>query len=249
MKRCVGFMAMALLGGCTIPEKLSTIGQPPSLTHIQDPTKLPYYQPVQMPMPMASEHVRHGNSLWEPGSRAFFKDQRASKVGDVVTVLVNIDQQESIEMTPTMNRQNKSTSTVTNVMGFERKAEKLFPRKQHEDGKANPNWLDVNSNPSLSGKAKYDVKDKMQFKVAAYVLQVLPNGNMVVQGRQEMRLINELREVLVKGIVRKEDISSANTIVGDKIAELRISYGGRGELTDMQAFPIGQQVVNKIMPF
>jgi flagellar L-ring protein precursor FlgH len=89
----------------------------------------------------------------------------------------------------------------------------------------------------------------MNFKIAATVLQILPNGNMVIHGRQEMRLVNELREVQIKGIVRREDISSANAVNWDKISELRISYGGRGELSDMQAFPWGQQVANKVLPF
>ena len=93
------------------------------------------------------------------------------------------------------------------------------------------------------------MSDKINFKIAATVIQVLPNGNMVVHGRQEIRLVNEVREVQVKGIVRREDVSASNVINWDKISELRISYGGRGELTDMQAFPWGQQIMNKVLPF
>jgi flagellar L-ring protein precursor FlgH len=138
---------------------------------------------------------------------------------------------------------------VNNALGFEKKAEKFFPKKQHDAGATNSKWLDFTSNPQFSGTAKYDVSDKIKFKIAATIIQILPNGNMVVQGRQEMRLVNEVREIQMKGIIRPEDVSATNTIPSDKVAELRLSYGGRGELTDAQARPWGQQALDAVMPF
>ncbi|MHA1558829.1 MAG: flagellar basal body L-ring protein FlgH [Alphaproteobacteria bacterium] len=242
-------ISFVLLGCQNLQHKLSTIGEPPPLSQIEDPTKLPNYQPISMPMPYAQTTKRHSNSLWESGSRAFFKDQRAHKTGDIVTVTVNIDQKESISMNPKIERESKMNMSVTDFMGLESKAEKLFPKKQHAPGEKNPSWLNFGSNPSLSGKAKYNVEDKLKFKIAATIIQVLPNGNLVVQGRQEIRLVNEVREVQVKGVARPEDITSTNIIDSNKIAELRISYGGRGELSDMQSFPWGQQIINKVSPF
>jgi flagellar L-ring protein precursor FlgH len=239
-----------LLSGCNVAEKMSMIGETPQLTQIQDPTRLKGYQPVVMPMPYPKEPpVDKSPSLWEDGAKAFFKDQRASKVGDVITVEVAIDQKESIEMKPSISRQNQSKNVVTNALGFERKAEKLFPKKQHPDGSANSTWLDVSSSPSLSGSAKYDINDKLNFKIAATIVQILPNGNMVIDGRQEIRVVNEVREIMIRGIVRRADVSAANVINWDKISELRISYGGRGDLSDMQRFPWGQEVMNKVLPF
>ncbi|MES2252611.1 MAG: flagellar basal body L-ring protein FlgH [Pseudomonadota bacterium] len=255
MKKIYTFMMLLSLTGCNLAEKLSTVGETPELSQIQDPTRVKGYQPISMPMPTAStQQIEHSPSLWQTGSRAFFKDQRAGKIGDVITVIIAIDQSESIEMTPSIERKNSGTSTVTNALGLERKAEKFFPAKQRPQSSiladiANPSWLNVGSDPTLSGSAKYNVNDKIKFKIAATVLQILPNGNMVILGRQEIRLVNEIREIQVKGIIRREDISSSNMIHGEKISELRISYGGRGELSDMQAFPWGQQVMNKILPF
>lgn len=239
-----------VLTGC---EKIATIGSPPVVTQIHDPSKL--HNPVSMPVPEpAARHVRGANSLWEHGSRAFFKDQRARRLGDIITVLVDIDQEESIEMKPKLSRQTSSSLNVNNLLGFERKMEHLFPKKQRSAAQigadaGNPAWIDFNSNPSLTGNSKYDVADKIKFKIAAYIVQVLPNGNMVVHGRQEIRLVNEVRQIELRGIVRKEDVSSQNTITAEKIAELRIVYGGRGELTDLQDFPWGQKIINKISPF
>lgn len=93
------------------------------------------------------------------------------------------------------------------------------------------------------------MQDKIQFTMSAIVIQILPNGNMVIQGREEVRLVNELREVELKGIVRREDVKASNKINSEKIANLRISYGGRGDLSDAQQAPWGQQYLNKLLPF
>jgi flagellar L-ring protein precursor FlgH len=250
LKNSFLLLTLALLSACNLAEKLSTIGEAPQLSQIQDPTRLKGYQPLTMPMPHPQDQPHGKNpSLWEIGSRAFFKDQRAGKVGDVITVLGAIDQTQTIEMTPSISRQVTGSNTVTNALGLENKARSLFPYDQHAPNSVQPKWLGTSSNPQLTGSAKYDVKDKMNFKIAATVVQILPNGNMVLEGRQEMRLVNEVREIAIKGIVRREDISATNVVNWDKISELRVSYGGRGDLSDMQAFPWGHQVANTVLPF
>jgi flagellar L-ring protein precursor FlgH len=240
-----------LLGGCGLAEKLSEVGDPPQLSYIQDPTTLPNYRPVTMPMPACetSGHNHCKNSLWEMGSRAFFKDQRANQVGDILTVAVNIDQKESIEVRPQFDRQTGYKSTLGKLFGLEKGLSKIFNQKK-TDSSIDPDILNASSNSSSNGSnSKYDIRDRIQFKIAATVIQLLPNGNMVIQGRQEIRLVNEVREIEIRGIVRKEDITTNNTIPNDKIAECRIIYGGRGDLSDMQSLPWGQQIANKLMPF
>jgi flagellar L-ring protein FlgH len=81
------------------------------------------------------------------------------------------------------------------------------------------------------------------------VTQVLPNGNLVVQGRQELRVNFEVRELQITGVIRQQDISSTNTVSYTKLAEARISYGGRGQLTDVQQPRYGQQLLDIIAPF
>ncbi len=240
-----------VLSGCGLAEKLSEVSEPPQLSHIQDPTTLPNYRPVTMPMPVCetSGQTFYKNSLWEMGSRAFFKDQRANQVGDILTVAVNIDQKESIEVRPQFDRQTGYKSNLGKLFGLEKNLSKLFNQKK-ADGTINSEILNASGNSSSNGSnSKYDIRDRIQFKIAATVIQLLPNGNMVIQGRQEIRLVNEVREIEIRGIVRKEDISTNNIIPNDKIAECRIIYGGRGDLTDMQNLPWGQQIANKLMPF
>lgn len=243
--KAIFFLALV---GCNpnIQEKLANIGEPPKLSKIINPQTLNGYSPVNMPMPSGISHYERGvNSLWEIGSRGFFKDQRANKVGDILTVSVEIDQEQIIEMKPTLQNSSSTNATINNALGLQ---SKLYPFFR----KLNPgiaNWKDITSSNNLTGDAKYDVKDTIKFKIAASVIQILPNGNMVVLGRQEIRLVNELREIVVMGIVRKEDVNASNLITADKISELRVAYGGRGELTNLQSQPWGQQLLNAVSPF
>ena len=105
------------------------------------------------------------------------------------------------------------------------------------------------SSSSSDGKGSVDRKEALQTNVAAVVTQVLPNGNLVVEGKQEVRVNFEIRELIVAGIVRPEDIQSDNTIDSSKIAEARIAYGGRGQITDVQQARYGQQVLDVLLPF
>jgi flagellar L-ring protein precursor FlgH len=249
MKRII---CLLCLSGC-LKERLSTLDEPPVVTQIQNPNET--HSPVSMPMPDPVPFSKRApNSLWENGSRAFFKDQRARRVGDILTVIVDINQEESMQAKPQLSRQSTNSTSVNHLLGWERKMEALFPKKQRTKAqiaadKANPNWFDTNSNTALTGDSKYDLTDVIKFKIAAYIVQVLPNGNLVIHGRQEIRLVNEVREIQLRGIVRREDVDTNNKVKAEKIAELRISYGGRGELTDLQDFPWGQKILNKITPF
>lgn len=235
-------LALALsLTGCKLAEKLATIDEPPGLSRIQDPTLVGTYQPVSMPMPdPLPEPNADGNSLWQTGSKAFFKDQRASKVGDIVTVLVTLNQSQEMEMTPTITQSSKQNSVINNIYGLQTRTPKRLGL---------PNILDLSSNPSFSASSKYSVKDNMNVTVAATVIQMLPNGAMVIDGRQEIGLVNEVREIYVTGIIRREDISSSNTITMPKIAQLRIGYRGRGDLTDNMTEPLAPRIIKKISPF
>ena len=237
-------LGSTFLSGCNLAERLSNVGEPPEMSQIQDPTLVPSYQPVTMPMPLPESEQRTANSLWQTGSRAFFKDQRAGRVGDILTILVDINDQNKIDSTYNTSRATTNKANLNKFFGFESKLDKVFPKAVDPT-----NLVDLSSTPTVTGKGLQDRKDKLDLKVAAIITQVLPNGNLVVQGRQEVRITGELRLVEIKGIIRREDISSSNTINYSKIAEARISYGGRGDISDANSTPWGQQVTNKILPW
>ena len=231
-----------LSGGCSALNRISQIGEQPKLTAIDNPTTQPGYKPVQMPMPKPETVSYNANSLWRNGSRAFFKDQRAARVGDLLTVTVNVTDKANIANETQRSRTNKQDSGITDFAGSKllgESAQKVLPGR----------LLTADSTASSDGKGSVQRQENLQTNVAAVVTQVLPNGNLVVEGKQEIRVNLEIRELIVAGIVRPEDIQSDNTIDSSKIAQARIAYGGRGQLSDVQQARYGQQVFDVLLPF
>ena len=227
--------------GCSSIERLSAIGEKPALSSIENPTTQPGYKPVQMPMPAAQPASYNPNSLWRNGSRAFFKDQRAHRVGDILTIKVNITDRAIIDNETKRKRDSKDDSGVDNFFGKTKLPILNTPLPTR--------IFTSDSTTSTEGKGSVNRSEALTTNVAAVVTQVLPNGNLVVEGRQEIRVNFEIRELIVAGIVRPEDIESDNTIESTKIAQARIAYGGRGQITDVQQPRYGQQVLDVLLPF
>ena len=235
--------SLALLSGCGSLAKLSEVGRPPAMTPTTDPTKDPNWRPVTMPMPAREAAPVEANSLWRPGSRAFFKDQRAAQVGDIVTVLVNITDTATMSNVSSANRTGAEGMGVPNLFGFETEIPRILAG-------ANPSSLvSINSNGNSTGTGAIKRNETVTLRLAGVVTQVLPNGNLVVAARQEMRVNSELRELQVSGVIRPQDIASDNTVQHDRMAEARITYGGRGQLTNVQTPRYGQQVLDILLPF
>ncbi len=230
-----------MLGGCSAFDRLKTIGDPPPLTAVDNPTARPGYKPVQMPMPAIQPASYNANSLWRNGSRAFFKDQRAHQIGDILTVKVNFTDKANIANETQRSRANKEDSGVDNFFG---------KTKLPVMNSALPTRIfTADSAASSDGKGSVQRQEALSTNVAGVVTQVLPNGNLVIEGKQEIRVNFEVRELIVAGIVRPEDIESDNTIDSSKIAQARIAYGGRGQITDVQQPRYGQQVLDVVLPF
>ncbi len=243
--KIIAVSAAALaLAGCTALNRLAEVGAEPPLTTIQNPTKSPMYRPVTMPMPRALPVVHQPNSLWRAGSRAFFKDQRAANVGDILTVLIEIDDKASISNTTTRSRENTEDASLNAFFGYESSLSRVLP-ETIDPG----NLLDLDSVTSNEGAGTIERDETIELKVAATISQKLPNGNLVIHGRQEVRVNFEIRDLQIAGIIRPEDITSSNTISYEKIAEARIAYGGRGQITDVQQPRYGTQVIDILFPF
>jgi flagellar L-ring protein precursor FlgH len=232
---------VSVAGGCSSIDRLSQIGEQPKLSAIENPTAQPGYKPVQMPMPKPEAVSYNANSLWRNGSRSFFKDQRAHQIGDLLTVTVNITDQANFANETQRSRSSTEDSGITNFLG----ANLLSGQTTALPGRL----LTADSNSSYDGKGSIQRQESLTTNVAAVVTQLLPNGNMVVEGKQEIRVNFEMRELIVAGIVRPEDIQSDNTIDSSKIAQARIAYGGHGQLTDVQQPRYGSQVMDILLPF
>ena len=247
LKRSTALLAIILagaLGGCSALSRLEQIGAPPALSAVDNPAAAPGYKPVQFPQPVPVPASTTQNSLWRSGSRAFFKDQRANNVGDILTVHVAITDKAKFDNETKRSRSNSENFGTPNFFGLESQFKNLAPRS------IDPNSLvKATSDGSSDGKGSVDRKEEIVTDIAAVVLQVLPNGNLVIEGKQEVRVNFEVRELIVAGVVRPEDIEAGNVIQSAKIAQARISYGGRGQISDVQQPRYGQQALDILLPF
>lgn len=241
---CLLVCASALLAGCSSIDRLASVGEMPRQSAIESPTAKAGYKPVSMPMPAPKSDAKLSNSLWSGGSKAFFEDQRADEVGDILTVTIEVKDEAKLKNETTRDRDASDSAEAPNVLGFEGYLGKVLPDKVDPAA-----LLDMKTASSHKGTGEINRKEDIKLKLAATITQILPNGNMVVQGRQEMRVNYENRVLEMSGVIRPEDIAIDNTIPYDKVAEARISYGGRGQLTDVQQPRYGQQVLDIISPF
>jgi flagellar L-ring protein precursor FlgH len=236
--------ASLLLTGCEATlKRLEDGAGPPKMTASSDPTKDPNWHPVSLPMPPGPVTPAIGNSLWHPGSRAFFPDQRAAHVGDIVTVTVNITDNADVKNATQATRTGNEAMGTPNLFGLENAIPHILP------GANSSSLVTTNSNNANNGTGEIKRGETIALSLAGVITQVLPNGNLVVVARQEVRVNSELRELEVSGVVRPQDIASDNTVQHDRMAEARISYGGRGQLTDVQTPRYGQQMMDILLPF
>jgi len=208
-----------LLAGCNTADRLANVGKAPSLSSIEDPTASTDYKPVRMPMPEQVAVSHAPNSLWQQGSRSFFKDQRARQVGDLVTVKVNFKDSADIANETKRARSNSENMGVPNMFGLESQTQKALA------GADQNKLVGASSTSASDGSGSVKRAETLATNVAAVVTQILPNGNMVIEGKQEVRVNFEVRELIVAGIIRPEDIEADNTVESMKIAEARIAYG------------------------
>ncbi len=234
---------LLMLGACSgIAEKVENIGKPPSMTKVENPHVQRSYQPLSWPLPNPEPPAtQYANSLWQPGARAFFRDQRASKVGDILRVMIEINDKAEVDNETLRERTSAEDVEVPSLFGSLRG--KIIPGNRDED------LFGLATTSTSEGTGEIEREEKITTQVAAAIVQVLPNGNFVIDGTQEIRVNFELREITVSGVIRPEDIDADNTIDSSKIAMARINYGGRGQLTDVQQPRWGQQVIEAVSPF
>lgn len=225
--------------------RLDELNSGPQLAKVESPANKPEYQPVSnWPVQSEMREARGSNSLWQQGSRSFFKDQRATRVGDILTVVVKIDDKADLDNNTQVTRDNTEGMSFNSAFGLEDKIGKILPGDPNM-----PNLIDVGSSKDVSGGGTVGRKESIETKVAAVISQVLPNGNLVIKGTQQVRVNHELREIGVEGVIRPEDIESDNTIQSDQIAEARISYGGRGTISYANQPRYGSELLDIVSPF
>lgn len=234
----------ASLSACGAGQAVNDIVNGPQLSPISNPTAQPGYQPVAVPMPAPESPSHLANSLWRTGSTTFFRDQRAARVGDIVTVLIDIADSANVANSTSRSRTNSQDSDLSNFLGLEGSLDNILP-----DAVSPSATTSFGSTNALEGNGSIQRNESVSLEVAALITQTLPNGNLVIQGNQEVLVNSELRNLVVTGIIRPEDITNDNTVNHTQIAEARIAYGGRGDITRMQRAPWGSRIYEAVFPY
>lgn len=245
LKIAVMAVTFSALAGCQTFTKLAEVGEEPALAEIQNPVAAPNYKPVTLPMPAPKAVEENPNSLWRSGAKAFFRDHRAKDVGDILTVRLALDDSATLANTTERDREDSEDNDLNDLLGFEDHLDRILPETIDSPGQIG----NFASTHSTEGDGSITRSEEINLEFAAIITQILPNGNLVIMGRQEVRVNAELRELLVTGIVRTSDIDTDNTIDHTKIAEMRVGYGGRGSLSDLQQPRWGMQIWDIIFPF
>ncbi len=220
------------------------LGKPPSFTAANEGSE--HAAMIYSGLPEVADPSRRVDraSLWSSGRRSLLGDRRAVQTGDILTVVIEIDEEAEISNQTSRSRSGSEGLQVPQLLGIPQVLNDELPT-----GATLDNAVDITSGSASSGDGSVRRQEELTLRVAATITQVLPNGVLEIQGSQEVRVNFELRELLVSGYVRPEDISRKNEITYDKIASARISYGGRGQITDVQQPRYGQQVLDIILPF
>jgi flagellar L-ring protein precursor FlgH len=233
--------AVLLCLAATACGRVADVGRAPALTpitlseehHAMMSPGLPFAL-AEPPQPAAVQPA----SLWTGGRDSLLGERRAMQRGDILTVVIDINDRARIDNATSRQRQGRESMAIGSLFGLpERSATDLDPA------------VDLRATGSFAGDGSVRRSEQLTLRIAATVIAVLPNGVLQIEGRQEVRVNNELRELLVSGFVRPGDISRQNEITYDKIASARISYGGRGQITDVQQPRYGQQLADIVLPF
>ena len=237
---CLAAALLPLAACSSVSEAVST----PKISAMAYPTAIVPSEQAVLQAPENGARTGSSNSLWRNGARAFFHDQRAAQVGDILTVNININDAAKLSNETVATRKGANQLGLPNLLGFESTLAHNLP---HAFSPANA--VNTSSSFSNDGSGSVNRSETVSLTVAAVVTGVLANGNLVIQGKQEIMINAEKRVLTVAGIVRPEDITSTNTIQHTQIAEARISYGGQGTVSRVQNVPAGTSLLQKFSPF
>ncbi len=234
-------VVLAALAGCS---RLDDVGKTPGFSSPVQGQE--HFAMMRSPLPASQplNQPQAGASLWRAGRNSLLGNQRAQETGDIVTVVIEIDDRAEISNSSSRSRNGSENLSVPSLLGIPQRLGGLLPEGETFDEAAS-----VNSSSSSSGDGSVSRNEKLTLRIAATVVDVLQNGVLSIQGSQEVRVNFELRELLVTGYARPADISRQNEITYDKMAAARISYGGRGQISDVQQPRIGQQITDILLPF
>lgn len=246
MKTVIRFLLAALFGLALVScGRIADVGRAPDMTPISEGYE--HFAMISPGLPAETPETAprvQGASLWSSERTSLHGDRRASRRGDILTVVIEIDDRAELSNSTGRSRSGAESLAVPDFLGLPELIDRQLPTGATMDSAA-----DVTSSGSSAGEGSIRRNERLTLRIAATVVEELPNGVVRIQGTQEVRVNFEVRELTISGFVRPVDVSRQNEITYDKIASARISYGGRGQITDVQQPRVGQQIADIILPF
>lgn len=233
--------ALLLLAACG---KLGQVGKAPDFSPLEGSTQHHAIYSRALPLSTEGDGPGEASSLWTADTGSLFGDRRAARRGDILTVVIEINDRAEFTNQSDRSRTGAQSMGVPSLFGIPQRLDAQLP-----EGATMADAVQTNSSSTFQGDGSTARQERLTLRVAATVVEELPNGVLRIEGQQEVRVNFELRELIVTGYVRPADISRQNEISYDRIAGARIAYGGRGQITDVQQPRWGQQVTDTILPF
>lgn len=224
--------------------RLEQVGRAPEFSPLEGSYQHHAMYSTPLPEDIVPGTPSDASSLWTAGRSSLFGDRRATRRGDILTVVIEIDDSAEISNSSGRSRSGKETMGIPSLFGIPQRLDAELP-----DGATMAEAVETDASSSYKGNGTVSRNEKLTLRVAATVVEELANGVLRIEGQQEVRVNFELRELVISGYVRPVDINRQNEITYDKIAGARVSYGGRGQITDVQQPRYGQQVADIILPF
>lgn len=241
MRYGIALALVALTGAC---QRLEDVGKAPSFTPVESGGEYFAMTTPGLPANEARGYATGEASLWTGARGSLLGDRRAGQRGDILTVVIEIDDKAEISNTTGRSRSSSDNVGIPDLLGIPQRIDQKLPA-----GASLANAYGTSSSSDYKGNGSVARKEKLTLRIAATVVEMLPNGVLRIEGSQEVRVNYEVRELIVQGFVRPADISRQNEITYDKIAGARISYGGRGQISDVQQPRYGQQIADILLPF
>lgn len=242
MKVCyILIFPLILMTACS---DASQVGKLPSFSESTDSSQFTAMYMNEFPDSSQLNMPGHESSLWRSTRSSLLGDRRAAKRGDILTVVIEINDKAEFSNATNRDRSGSSSMSLPHLLGIPQSIDNRII-----EGATMSNAAQTNGSSTFSGDGTVKRNEKLALRVAATVIEELPNGVVKIEGQQEIRVNLELRELLISGFVRTGDISRQNEITYDKIAGARISYGGRGLVSEFQKPKWGQNLMDKVLPF
>ncbi|MCU0904815.1 MAG: flagellar basal body L-ring protein FlgH [Tabrizicola sp.] len=234
-------LSFSLISACS---DLSQVGRAPEFTPLEGSYQHHAMYSTPMPDVAAPDGPTDASSLWAAGTDSLLGDRRAAQRGDILTVVIEIDDSAEISNSSGRSRSGSQSMGIPQMLGIPQRVDENLP-----EGASMAEAFETNSSSTFSGSGDVSRAEQLTLRIAATVVEELPNGVLRIEGQQEVRVNYELRELVITGYVRPADISRQNEITYDKIAGARVSYGGRGQISDFQQPTYGQQITDIVLPY